>query len=425
VASSHIAPTFVAGRGAHIWDTTGRGFIDWICGYGPIVLGHGEPRVAAAAFEQMLTGTLLPGCSELEAAVGQRLVRHFPHAEDYLFLKTGSEAVAAAIRLARAHTGRSQVLRIGFHGWHDGLIDPKIGWHNWDNIRTTGRDVVGVLRHPALGIEMDYGASLETVEARIRDKDVAPFAAVVLDPIQLSNPDTDLRQLRTACDDTGTLLILDETKTAFRVALGGVQELHGVAADITVAGKAMANGFPLSSVLGPANIVRAPGTRIKGTFSNERVALAAAKTTLDILEREDVCSQLAATGQQLIEQVNAALHDTPVADLVRAVPYRWNAMPHLHAATDDPTAQHCRHALIDDARSRGVLLLASHNSFVSAAHDHDDIERTAATLHTAAEALAPELLRSHQPKALTSGPNLPTPDGEHDTRTQGRTWQSS
>jgi hypothetical protein len=111
---------------------------------------------------------------------------------------------------------------------------------------------------------------------------------VVLDPIQLSIPEIELRQLRTACDDTRTLLILDETKTAFRVALGDVQELHGVAADVTVAGKAMANGFPLSSVLGPANIVRAPGTRIKGTFSNERVVLAAAKATLDILEHERV-----------------------------------------------------------------------------------------------------------------------------------------
>lgn len=418
-------PTFVAGRGAHLWDTAGRRFIDWICGYGPVVLGHGDPRVAAAAFERLLTGTLLPGRSELEESVGQRIVKHFPHAEDYIFLKTGSEAVAAAVRLARAHTGRSQILRIGFHGWHDGLIDPKLGWHNWDNIRTTGHEVAGVLRHPGLAIELDYGVTSATAETRIRAEDSAPLAAVVLDPIQLSNPDTDLRQLRRACDDTGTLLVLDETKTAFRVALGGVQEIHGVAADITVAGKAMANGFPLSSVLGPADIIRVPGTRIKGTFSKERAGLAAALATLDVLEREDVCSQLAATGQHLIEQINSALHDTPASHLVQAVPYRWNAMPHLHAATNDPSAQQCRRALVDAVRSCGILLLANHNSFVCAAHTHDDIERTAEALHTAAGQLAPERASRTGPTPLPSEPNLPAPGSELSVPNEGSTWQSN
>lgn len=386
--SSITMPAFVAGRGAHIWDTAGRCFIDWICGYGPVVLGHGDARVAGATFEQLLAGNLLPGGSELEHSVGQRLINWFPHAEDYIFFKTGSEAVAAAIRLARAHTGRSQILRIGFHGWHDGLIDPKVGWHNWDNIRTDAPEVSGVLRYPAIGIELDYAATVDTADARIRAEDSAPLAALVLDPIQLTNLDVDLRRLRRSCDDTDTLLVLDETKTAFRVALGGVQELHGVAADLTVAGKAMANGLPLSSVLGPAEIIRGERTRIKGTFSKERASLAAAQTTLDVLEQQDVCRQLAATGQQLIEHTNAALQDTPASHLVQAVPYRWPAMPHLHAATSDPAAQHCRRALVDQARTRGVLLLEHHNSFICAAHTQDDIERTAEALHDAAERLA-------------------------------------
>lgn len=390
MANPSTLPTFVAGRGAHLWDTTGRRFIDWICGYGPVILGHGDARVAAATFEQLLAGTLLPGGSELEDSVGQRLVNRFPRAEDYIFLKTGSEAVAAAIRFARAHTGRTQVLRVGFHGWHDGLIDPKIGWHNWDNVHTRGHDVAGALPQQALGIEPGH---VDTLEARVRAENDAPLAALVIDPIQLTSPDPDLHRLRKACDDTDTLLILDETKTAFRVALGGVQELHGVAADITVAGKALANGLPLSSVLGPAEVIRAQRTRIKGTFSKERSALAAAQVTLDILEQENTCRQLATTGRDLIDTTNAALKAASFSHLVRAVPYRWDCMPHLHAATNDPSAQACRAALVDGARARGVLLLEKHNSFVGAAHTRDDVERTAEALHDAAEhwAGAPEV----------------------------------
>ena len=357
-----------------MWDDRGRRFIDWICGYGPVVLGHSDTRVANAVHRQLLEGTLLPGDSAIESALAERLVALFPGADTCVFLKTGSEAVAAAVRFARIATGRSQVLRVGFHGWHDGLIDGKVGWHNWDNARSSSPPVPGALAH---GYETGTGRAAADIEHRVRQPAGEQLAALLLDPIQVPDPERDLPRLRAACSDTGTVFILDETKTAFRVALGGVQARHRVRADITVAGKALANGLPLSSVLGPAELICRKRARVKGTFSAERAALAAAHATLDVLENEDVCAHLSTIGSALIDSVNEVLQGTAAGGLVQAVPYRWNCMPHLHASSYDVQAQECRHALVADIMAHGALLLEKHNSFVNAAHTIDDVDMTA------------------------------------------------
>lgn len=343
---------------------------------GPSSSVTATPASPAPSTSNFSPETLLPGRSDIEHTLRERLLAHYPAADTCVFLKTGSEAVAAAIRFARAHTGRRTVLRVGFHGWHDGLIDPKIGWHNWDNVRTPASDPPGVPPAAASGVEIDHARTSDDIAGRLHATDKPALATVVVDPIQLTDATRDLPRLRRACDDAATFLVLDETKTAFRVAPGGVQALYQVHADLTVAGKALANGLPLSSVLGPADLVRPKATRVKGTFSGERAALAAAHATLDALENDDLCTRLDAIGAALIAAVNDALADTPMSHLVTAVPYRWNAMPHLHAATDDPTALHARHQLVASCQQRGVLLLDGHNSFVNAAHNHDDIGRT-------------------------------------------------
>jgi glutamate-1-semialdehyde aminotransferase len=365
-----------------VWDDRGRRLVDWICGYGPIVLGHSDTRVANAVYRQLLQGTLLPGDSVIESALAERLVTLFPGADTCVFLKTGSEAVAAAVRFARIATGRSQVLRVGFHGWHDGLIDGKVGWHNWDNARSSSPPVPGTLAH---GYEIGMGRVAADIEYRVRLPEGQQLAALVLDPIQVPDPERDLPRLRAACTDTGTVFILDETKTAFRVALGGVQARHRVRADITVAGKALANGLPLAGVLGPAELICPKRARVKGTFSAERGAIAAAHATLDVLEKEDVCAHLSAIGSALIDSINEALRGTVAGGLVRAVPYRWNCMPHLHANSYDVQAQECRRALVADVMTYGALLLEKHNSFVNAAHNVDDVETTANAFRQALE----------------------------------------
>lgn len=379
---SHGGAAIVRGRGAHVWDDRGQRFVDWVCGYGPIILGHGDVRVADAVHHQLLEGTLLPGGSPIARSLSKRLIALFPGAEACVFLKTGSEAVAAAARFARLNTRRSRILRVGFHGWHDGLIDGKVGWHNWDNVRASSLPVPGAL---AYGFEISQARTTAEIAYRVRHPNSSPFAALLIDPIQLSCPEIDLPLLRAACSDMATLLILDETKTAFRIALGGAQEVCGIRADLTVAGKALANGLPLSSVIGASDLIRTKDTRIKGTFSGERSALVAAHTTLDVLETEQVCEHLSAIGSALIEAVNGVLRGSSAGGLVTAVPYRWSSMPHLHADTDNAQAQECRRAIVAGAMARGALLLEKHNSFVCAAHTFEDIQSTAEAVRGAVD----------------------------------------
>jgi glutamate-1-semialdehyde 2,1-aminomutase len=125
---------------------------------------------------------------------------------------------------------------------------------------------------------------------------------------------------------------------------------------------------------------------VKGTFSAELAGLAAAHATLDVIEHDQICTRLATVGATLIDRVNLALKEAGVNDLVQVVPYRWDAMPHLHAPTDDPLAKACRRTIVTDAQHSGVLLLEQHNSFVCAAHTDADVERTAEVVHQAADA---------------------------------------
>ena len=380
----------VRGAGGRCFDADGKEYVDWICGYGPVILGHGHPSVVRAVERQLAEGSLFSGCwGELER-LRERLAALFPHAESAFPFKTGSEAVAAAIRLARAATGRSLVLRVGFHGWHDELVDPSFGWHNYDHVRVDAPEVLGV---PEAGrderVRVCSDLELDGLPDLV-DDERNRVAAVVLDPIQCHGDiGRQLGRLAEACRRAGALFVLDETKTAFRVHPGGVQGLYGVAADVTVAGKGLANGLPLAVVLTTASVggFRRPA-RIKGTFAEERLAIAAAHATLDVMERESVARRLKETGQRLIDAMDEALREERLDDLVSAVAYRWPSMPHLHAATDSPEAVEARRLLVEELEVEGVLVLDGHNSFVCLAHDDADLEWTRDALAAAAARVA-------------------------------------
>jgi glutamate-1-semialdehyde 2,1-aminomutase len=202
--------------------------------------------------------------------------------------------------------------------------------------------------------------------------------------MQLSEPASDLRSLRAACDRTGSVLILDETKTAFRIAMGGVQELTGVKADLTIAGKAMANGLPLSCVVGRAELL-GRRSRAKGTFSSELAAMAASLATLAVLDDVDGCARITEIGGQLLDGLQRVLADHPVGQYLSAVPYRWPAMPHVHARSDDPIGQRCRTTVLRETAMRGALLLDKHPSFVGITHTKADVMSTTDAFRAAAD----------------------------------------
>src|SRR5437016_8565005 len=273
--------------GYRVWDEDGREYVDFVMALGAVALGYGHPevnRAAEAAIAAGVVGPLPPVAEEdLAEALGERI----PWLERVRFLKTGAEAVAAAVRLARVATGRDEVLGCGYHGWLD-----------WCQGATEG--VPAAVRNLFAELPFnDVAGSREMIRAR------APrLAAVVVEPVIVSEPTREwLQLLRAETERAGAILIFDEIKTAFRLAIGGAVARYDLkpAPDLVVLGKALANGFPLAAVGGRADLMAAASrTWISSTLATESVSLAAAKAVLDLMERENVCAHLHAMGTRLL-----------------------------------------------------------------------------------------------------------------------------
>lgn len=308
----------------------------------------------------------------------------FPGRPGALPFKTGSEAVAAALRLARGATGRHTVLRVGFHGWHDPVVTPHVSWHRYDHTERTAKEVPAV--PPVYGQVMRvwHGSDPDDLVAAIAA--TPDLAAVLLDPVELARPmPENARRVLAATREAGALLVLDESKTCLRLGPHGAQGRLGITPDLTVAGKALANGFPLAVVLADAALTsQARKLRIRGTFSYELGALAASIATLRVLREEKAGETLEASGRALLDALNAALAAAGAADRVAAVPYPWPCMPYL-AFRDVADAE--RRDFYSRLTGQGVLMLPNHMNFMSLAHEPRHIAHAAEAVAVAAAAL--------------------------------------
>jgi glutamate-1-semialdehyde 2,1-aminomutase len=348
--------------GCRVWDEDGREYVDFVMALGAVALGYGHPavnRAAEAAIAAGVVGPLPPVAEEeLAEALGQRI----PWLERVRFLKTGAEAVAAAVRLARVATGRDEVLGCGYHGWLD-----------WCQGATEG--VPAAVR--GLFAELpfnDVAAGRELIRAR------APrLAAVVIEPVVVAEPSREwLQMLRAETQRAGAILIFDEIKTAFRLAIGGAAARYDVqpAPDLVVLGKALANGFPLAVVGGRAELMAAASrTWISSTLATEGVALAAARATLDVFEREDVCGHLHRVGTRLLHGLHELqrAHPQVVAGVAGIA-----EMCFLHYGSEDVSR-----GVALRAAQRGLLFKRTAYNFVSLAHDEGTVDRALADLHEA------------------------------------------
>lgn len=365
----------VRGSGGRCWDQYGRGYVDFVCGYGPIIIGHSCREVNEAVAEQMGKGMIFPARSPLHEELGSVIRRLLPHAGASIFLKTGSEAVSAAIRLARAHVGRDKIIRCGFHGWHDSVVSPHVSWHRYEKPPPPS-PVAGV---PAAGrdplvIAWD-GEDLRQLETLFRAHGPS-VAALILDPVQLREPlEENLRGVRELVSRAGALLIMDEIKTGFRINLAGAQGLYGVEADLSVFSKAIANGFPVSAVSGRADILgQSSGARIMGTYNNELLSVAAALKTISILERPGNISRLGQLGQRFIDGVDEILNRLDLSDDIRCVAYRWPSMPFIWFKSGSPAAQRIKPEFYRQVTQRGLLLLENHMNYVCTSHTDEDVD---------------------------------------------------
>lgn len=309
------------GKGGRIWDIDGNGYVDYRLGYGPAILGYADPRVDEAARRGMEVGGVFALSTEREYAVADRIARMVPGVDLVRFSNSGTEAVMAALRLARAHTGRDSYLLVegGYHGLFDAALW-MVNLEDWDPRGDRDPEVVpyskGVpldLRSLAHLVPMNDPQRLEDAFRRHGDR----LAAMLIEPIQgnccaISASREYVQLARELCDRHGTLLVIDEVKTGFRVAKGGVQSLLGVVPDLSTFAKAMGNGYPIAAVAGREEVMRSFRYGMAahgGTYTAHSVSLAASEETLRILDETSALADLAAYGERLKAGVSRILGD--------------------------------------------------------------------------------------------------------------------
>jgi len=305
------------GKGGMVWDIDGNEYIDYRMAYGPCILGYGDPRVDAAAREGIEVGGVFALATEREYAVAERISKMVPAAERVRFSNSGTEAVMAALRLARAFTGKDSyvVVEGGYHGVFDAAL-----WYtpmrNWDpskgepEVVAYSAGVPGMLRKLLHTVPLNDANRLEDV-FKAHGESIGAF---LIEPIMgnccsISATVEYLRDARELCDRYGIVMIIDEVKTGFRVARGGTQELTGVKADLCTFAKAVANGYPISVVAGRADIMGLVGDGVVhgGTYTCHSVALAAAEKCLEILDETPALETLATYGRRLREGIGRIL----------------------------------------------------------------------------------------------------------------------
>jgi glutamate-1-semialdehyde 2,1-aminomutase len=288
-------PVFLErGRGCRVWDVDGHEYIDYILGLASITLGYVYPPVVEAVARQLGQGSIFSLPHPLEVEVSERLRDVIPCAEMARFLKTGSEADAAAVRVARAATGRDVVLFAGYAGWHD--------WHAITTPRSKGipKDFARLIA------PFDYN-DLGSLE-RALDEHHGRVAAVIMEPVLLDAPAKGfLEGVKAVAHRHGALLIFDEIISGFRWAVGGAQEYFGVVPDLATFGKGMANGLPLSAVVGRAELMREfEDIFVSSTFGGDTLALAACLATLDEYASRPVIDHLWRMGRRFQDGFRAA-----------------------------------------------------------------------------------------------------------------------
>ena len=297
------------GKGARLRDIDGNEYIDYRLAYGPCILGYADPRVDEAARAGIEVGGVFALATEREYAVAERIASMVPAAEMVRFSNSGTEAVMAALRLARAHTGKDSyvVIEGGYHGVFDAALwyTPIEDWQpgaGEPHLVPYSAGVPGILRALLHAVPMNDADRLESVFKAYGHE----IAAFLIEPIMgnccsISATREYLHAARELCDHYGILMIIDEVKTGFRVARGGCQELFGVRSDLCTFAKAMANGYPISVLAGREDIMRRLGKGVVhgGTFTAHSVALAAAEKCLQILAETPALQTIAEYGTRL------------------------------------------------------------------------------------------------------------------------------
>jgi glutamate-1-semialdehyde-2,1-aminomutase len=388
-----IAPTFlVRGRGSHVWDADGNEYIDYPMALGPIILGHAYPAVDEAVRRQLTQGVSFSLPHPLEIEVAERLTDMVPCAEMVRFGKNGSDATAGAVRLARAYTGRDLVACCGYHGWQDWYIGTT----------TFNRGVPKTVSQLTTTFEYNNIDSLK----RVLDENRKRVAAVILEPVGVVEPEEDfLQQVRDLCSREGCLLIFDEVVTGFRLARGGAQEHFGVIPDLACFGKAMANGYPLSAVTGPREIMQHfEQTFFSFTFGGEALSLAAGLATMKEIAEKDVIGHNWEQGTKLKEGLDVLARQFDFEKYMRCAGLSPRTVVSFFDASGRDSLL-VKSLFQQECLKRGVLFSGGHNLCYS--HSNEDIEFTLRVYRAAMEVTGEAIRRDNIEACLEGTPVQP------------------
>lgn len=354
------APLFIThAKGCRVWDIDGSEYIDFINGLLPVILGYQYPVVDRAIKQQLKKGIIFSLPSPLENELAELLIKHIPCAEMVRFGKNGSDVTTGAIRLARAVTGKDHVAMCGYHGWHD-----------W-SIGTTTRNL-GVPRATRkLSHKFNYNdiASLKKIFKDKKNK----IAAVIMEPMNYIEPEKGfLEKVKELAHKNGALLIFDEVITGFRWSLGGAQKYFKVIPDLACFGKSMANGMPISALVGRRKYMeKVADIFYSFTSGGEALSLAAAIATIEEMEKKKVLDNIWRQGEYLIKRANLLIkkHDLEKVLKIKGKPC-WNLM--FTYESNGCSGLEIKSYLQQELIQKGILWFGQHN--MSFSHTRKDID---------------------------------------------------
>jgi glutamate-1-semialdehyde aminotransferase len=353
-----IAPKYlVKGKGSHVWDVDGNEYIDYMMGVGPLSLGYAYPKIDEAIKAQLEDGITFSMMHPLEVEVAELMREIIPNAEAVRYSKTGADATSAAVRLARAYTGKNKILCCGYHGWHD--------WY----IAVTARNY-GI---PEAVQSISFTFNYNDIDA-LRNSVDDDTAAIILEPVVFEEPKNNfLENLAQLCHEKGIVLIFDEMWTGFRMALGGAQEYFGITPDLATYSKAVANGMPISILTGKRKIMDLADETIffYTTFGGEALSLAAVKATVNEIREKNVPKYLHEQGKKLKDGYNELAQSLGM-NFTKAIGYNWRSMATFDATAGDPLVQ--KSLMQQEMIKRGVLWQGFHNMCFS--HSDADVNYT-------------------------------------------------
>lgn len=351
------------GKGTRLIDVDGNEYIDFLCGYGPIILGYREEEVDDAVVRQVKDKGLCFSLTQpYQNELAKQLNRLIPSAELSIFLKTGSDATTAAIRIARAYTGRTKVMRCGYHGWHDWCVEMKGG-------------IPEKFYEDVYEFHYNDLTKLEELMAKHGKETAAiimtPFGHPLHEKMQVPKPGF-LEGVREIANKYGAVLVFDEVRTCFRLRMGGAQELYGVNPDLTVLGKGMANGYAISVVTGKKEVMMAAASKlfISSTFFPNSDGYIAALKTIEIMEREKVIDNIWEKGGRFLQKIQAIIDKYNVgAELTGVAPmffitFSGNNPDEIRGKRTDFYTQLIR---------KGFFFTPHHHAYISYRHTEEEL----------------------------------------------------